>query len=299
MSTIRWPRPLESGDRLIALAPSGTLLERQACEAGIALWQAEGYRVDRAEGWDQGWGYLAGTDAVRLQALQRAWSDPNCRGILCLRGGWGAARLLEQWRWPQDTEPKWLIGFSDITSLLWSLLATGYGSLHAPVLTTLAAEPAWTRQRLFTIVQGQQPEPLHGTPWVGGTASGLLLPGNLTVATHLLATPLLPPLADVILAIEDVTEAPYRIDRLLTQWRLSGHLSQVRGVAIGRFSQCDPPAHRPSLSVSEVLRDRLGDLGIPVVGDLPFGHDGENAALPVGHWVRLDGDSGCLSWPRP
>jgi muramoyltetrapeptide carboxypeptidase len=299
MMPVRWPRPLDPGDRLVAIAPSGTLLERSAFEAGVDLWRAQGYRVEFAEGWDERWGYLAGRDDVRLGALREAWLDPDCRGILCVRGGWGAARLLEHWRWPEPSEPKWLIGFSDITTLLWSLLAAGYGSLHAPVLTTLAAEPDWSRQRLFDLVQGKQPVPLQGRPWVSGTAEGLLLPGNLTVATHLLATPWLPPLAGVILAIEDVTEAPYRIDRLLTQWRLSGCLSQVRGIAVGRFSQCDPPANRPSLSVAEVLGDRLGDLGIPVVAELPFGHDGENAALPVGQWVHLDGNAGQMSWTQP
>jgi muramoyltetrapeptide carboxypeptidase len=114
------------------------------------------------------------------------------------------------------------------------------------------------------------------------------------VATSLLGTPIQPDLADVILAIEDVGEAPYRIDRMLTQWRLGGLFKPVKGIAIGRFSQCNPPATIPSFTVEEVLRDRLGDLGIPIVSQLPFGHDGENATLPVGVRVELDGDLGTL-----
>jgi len=93
-----------------------------------------------------------------------------------------------------------------------------------------------------------------------------------------------------------VMEAPYRIDRMLTQWRMSGLLSQVRGIALGRFSQCEAPQQIPSFSVEGVLSDRLSDLGIPVVADLPFGHDGSNAALPVGVPVWLDGDRGILSF---
>jgi muramoyltetrapeptide carboxypeptidase len=92
-----------------------------------------------------------------------------------------------------------------------------------------------------------------------------------------------------------VGEAPYRLDRMLTQWRTSGALAQVAGVALGRFSQCEPPEGYDSLSVAAVLRDRLGDLGIPVVADLPFGHDGENAALPVGVRAVLDADRGTLT----
>ena len=166
--------------------------------------------------------------------------------------------------------------------------------VHGPLLTTLAAEPDWTRQRLFDWLTGAAIAPLSGTAWVVGNAEGVLLPANLTVATHLLNTPAQPNLDGVILAIEDVSEAPYRIDRMLTQWRMLGCFQHIRGIAIGRFSQCQSPANIPSFSVEEVLRDRLCDLGIPVVADLPFGHDGENAVLPVGVPAALDGDRGQL-----
>ena len=91
----------------------------------------------------------------------------------------------------------------------------------------------------------------------------------------------------VILALEDVAEAPYRIDRMLTQWRMSGAFQGVVGIVLGRFSRCEPPKDVPSWTVEEVLRDRLSDLGIPIVSDLPFGHEGVNAALPVGQPVDL------------
>ena len=160
------------------------------------------------------------------------------------------------------------------------------------MLTTLADEPQWSQERLFQLVRGQSLLPLQGDPWVGNVASGKLFPCNLTVATHLLGTPFQPNLTDVILAIEDVTEAPYRIDRLLTHWRLTGVLAKVAGIAIGRFSQCEGTP--TSFTVAEVLRDRLGNLGIPIVAELPFGHDGCNAALPVGVTATLDGDAGQL-----
>jgi muramoyltetrapeptide carboxypeptidase len=288
------PSSLQPGDLLQVIAPSGTLREFEAFQRGVEIWRSRGYRVELTPGYDDRWGYLAGTDGDRRKQLLTALHDPDCRGILCARGGYGGARLLEDWSWAGH-EPKWLIGFSDITSLLMSLSQQGISGVHAPLLTTLAAEPDWSVQRLFDWVEGRSLAPLQGTGWGGGQAAGLLLPVNLTVATNLLGTPAQPDFADTILALEDVGEAPYRIDRMLTQWRLCGALKQVKGIAIGRFSQCDPPANIPSFTVEEVLRDRLGDLGIPVVSGLPFGHDGVNAALPVGISVQLDGDQGLLS----
>ncbi|WP_317134408.1 hypothetical protein [Leptolyngbya sp. 7M] len=150
-------------------------------------------------------------------------------------------------------------------------------------------------QRLFDWVEGRDIAPLQGEGWGGGQARGILLPANLTVATYLLGTPVQPDLTGAILAFEDVSEAPYRIDRMLTQWRMMGAFNSVKGIALGRFSQCDPTPGIPSFTTSEVLRERLSDLGIPVVAELPFGHEGVNAALPVGVPVELDGDQGSLS----
>ena len=326
------PPPLKPGDLLRVIAPSGALREWEAFERGVEIWRSHGYKVELCNSADA-FGYLAGTDSSRRQQLLDAWQDPECRGILCSRGGYGSARILEDWTWDFEAEgaegaegdegednslatrhspvrahscapvpthhsplatPKWLIGFSDITNLLWSLSSVGISGVHAPVLTTLAAEPEWSIQRLFDWVEGRPIAPLTGNGWGGGVATGMLLPANLTVATHLLGTPIFPDLEGVILALEDVTEAPYRIDRQLTQWRLSGALSKLQGIALGRFSRCEPPPNIPSLTIAQVLRDRLGDLNIPIISDLPFGHDGANAALPVGVLADLDGDKGTL-----
>ncbi|MEC4812276.1 MAG: LD-carboxypeptidase [Scytonema sp. PMC 1069.18] len=305
------------------IAPSGALREFEVFQKGVEVWRNRGYRVEvMSEIYDK-WGYLAGNDENRRHQLATAWKDPECRGILCSRGGFGSTRVLENWTWeilvtneitdsvsvePADNSsvryatksdassafPKWLIGFSDITALLWSLHKEGIIGVHAPVLTTLASEPDWSIQRLFDLVEGRPLAPLEGCGWGGGVVTGILLPGNLTVATHLLATPLQPDMDGVILALEDVTEPPYRIDRMLTQWRMSGELSKVRGIALGSFSRCEPPANVPSLSLEEVLRDRLGNLGIPIVSDLPFGHAAPNAALPVGVLATLDAERGVL-----
>ncbi len=279
------------------ISPSGGLQASEAFEEGIAVWRDRGYEVQRADGYDARWGYLAGKDDGRRQQLLSALQNPECRGVLCSRGGYGGTRLLEDWAWPalDAFAPKWLIGFSDVTSLLWSLSKHGISGVHGPVLTTLADEPDWSVKRLFDWVEGRQIEPIKGKGWGGGAAEGVLLPGNLCVATHLLGTAAEPDLTDVILAFEDVGEAPYRLDRMLTQWRSMGRLKAVKGIALGRFSGWEP-GESVSLSVDEVMRDRLGELGIPIVSDLPFGHDGTNAALPVGVRVRLDAEAGVLAW---
>ena len=304
-SACRVPARLTPGDLLCAIAPSGGLHEIERFEAGLAIWRDRGYRVQLMKGYDERWGYLAGSDESRRSQLRTALEDEACKGILCVRGGYGGTRLLEDWQWPNNSQ-KWLIGFSDITSLLWSLSIKGISGVHGPVLTTLANEPSWSVSRLFRWVEQHQIDPISGQGWgqifarCGGTARGRLLPGNLCVATHLLGTAAEPALDDVVLAFEDVGEAPYRLDRMLTQWRSMGKFTRIKGIALGRFSgwPADETAVKAgsTLSISEVMRDRLSDLNIPIVSDLPFGHDGENAALPVGLPVILNADTGELSW---
>lgn len=290
--SLKLPPPLQPGDLLVSLAPSGCLRDRQAFEAGVEIWRSHGYRVEE---WGLGerHGYLAGTDAHRREQLSRALTDATIKGILCARGGYGGTRLLETWDWNLATTPKWLVGFSDITSLLWSWAKQGVSGVHGPLLTTLANEPPSSQKRLFDWVSGGSIDPLVGQGWGGGTASGRLFPGNLAVATHLIGTPHEPDLTGAILAFEDIGEAPYRIDRLLTHWRMSGRFDNIAGIALGRFSRSDVTV--PSFTAEEVLRDRLSDLGIPVVSDLPFGHDGINCTLPVGIPAQLDGDGGTLA----
>jgi muramoyltetrapeptide carboxypeptidase len=294
MKECRVPAPLQPGDKLCVVAPSGALRELAALQKGVEIWRSHGYQIELSPAYDQRWGYLAGADEQRRQALRAALADPECKGVLCARGGFGGTRLLEDWHW-RFSEPKWLVGFSDITSLLWSLSQQEISGVHGPLLTTIAAEPDWSVQRLMDWVEGRSIAPLTGTGWGGGQTEGMLLPANLTVASHLLHTSAQPDLSNVILAFEDVSEAPYRIDRMLTYWRVLGLFKKVQGIALGRFSQCQPPATIPSFTVEEVLRDRMGDLGIPIVSDLPFGHDGVNAALPVGVRAVLDGDRGTLT----
>ncbi|MGL5082281.1 MAG: S66 peptidase family protein [Microcoleaceae cyanobacterium] len=293
---------LKPGDQVRVIAPSGALRTLEPLQQGLDIWRSRGYQVELSSGLDRQWGYLAGTDQERCYQLLDALADDTCRVILCARGGYGATRLLESLN-PQPftfdlaLNPKFLLGFSDVTALLWGLRDQVLG-LHGPVLTTLAQEPQWSIHRVFDYLEKKTLEPLQGQGWGWGQTEGWLLPGNLTVATHLLGTPYQPNFTGAILAFEDVNEEPYRIDRMLTQWRMMGIFQQIQGMALGRFSHWEKQMHPNSFKLEEVLRDRLGDLGIPIVSDLPFGHDGPNALLPVGIPVCLDGDQGILSFPE-
>lgn len=302
-------RPLQPGDRVQLVAASSALLAEGAAErllAGCAVLESWGLEVPRPQELEQRWlsrhwGYLAGRDEDRLADLDH----PNAPLLAGVRGGWGAARLLEHLQAQKRQLPeRWLLGFSDVTSLLWAQCAQGIdGSIHGPLLTTLGAEPAWCQERLRQLLFGEALPPLEGEGWCGGLATGPLLAGNLTVATHLLGTRHLPELAGAILVLEDVGEAPYRIERMLTHWRLCGALQQLGGIGLGSFSGCndasDPEiaadqAAGRRFSLEQVLRERTADLGIPVVAGLPVGHEPGNAALPLGRQARLDGSGGTL-----
>jgi muramoyltetrapeptide carboxypeptidase len=286
------------------VAASSAIPATAAVDGGLAVLRSWGLRPRGRSRLQRRWGLLAGSDHERGRDL----AEPEAAALrLCARGGWGSARLLERhlpWR------GGWLLGFSDVTSLLWARQAAGIaGGLHGPLLTTLAAEPPWSRERLRRLLFGEPPAALPdltGESWCGGEASGPLLVANLTVATHLLGTPHLPPLKGRILVLEDVGERPYRLDRLLTHWRLCGALQQLAGIGFGRFSDCgDPPepARDPEPAgagggprdAAAVLRERTHDLGIPVLAGLPVGHDPGNAVLPIGAPARLDGTRGRLT----
>ncbi|MEB3318229.1 MAG: LD-carboxypeptidase [Cyanobacteriota bacterium] len=307
------PPPLRPGDRVELVAASSALESDERLAAGLEILRSWGLEVmERAPLVGRRWGYLAGRDQERAADLApRGPASGPAPLLACVRGGWGAARLLPEpatpapsWLEPSLT-PQWLVGFSDVTSLLWARWARGWsGGVHGPLLTTLASEPAWSQERLRDLLFGRFVAPLEGDGWVRGVGEGPLLVANLTVATHLLGTPHLPDLRGAIVVFEDVGEAPYRLERMLTHWRLCGALQQLAGVGLGSFSACvdldradAPPETR--FSAEQVLRERTADLGIPVVAHLPVGHTPGNAALPVGVWARLEGRTGRLDLRLP
>lgn len=287
---LRLPPPLAPGARVVAVAP-GTWWEDAQAEAerlrgrfAAAGWLlvVPGQAMGR-------WRWFSASDTDRLAALAGACADPSTAAVVSVAGGWGSARLLER-GWRPSRRPLWLVGFSDASALLLAQLAAGQGGgIHA----SLGGDEAqW--QRLVRLLRREQAEPLQGTGWRDGVAVGPLVVSNLTVATHLIGTPWFPDLRGRLLVLEDTGEAPYRIDRLLTHWRSSGVLQEVAGIGLGRFSWKEDDILQGDLSMEQVLQERLGDLGVPLVGRLPVGHGRPNLALPMGQLAQLDGRRGSL-----
>ncbi len=286
------PKPLIKGDEVAIIAASSVIEDEQSLLEGIEILEQWGLICRPQNIYGRNWGYLAGDDEIRYKELHPYKGAP----LLALaRGGWGAARLLER---PQLWKSGWMLGFSDVTSLLFSRLSAGFdGGIHGPLVTSLSKEPSWSKQRLKAILFGEPIDDLSGETWSNGVATGPLVVGNLTVITHLLGSRHMPILEGAILILEDTGEAPYRIDRMLTHLRLTGHLKQIAGLGFGNFQSCEDTDSREtysSFTLQEILKERSSDLKIPVIGEFPIGHCSGNAALPLGRLAELDGNKGKL-----
>ncbi|MEB3322832.1 MAG: LD-carboxypeptidase [Synechococcaceae cyanobacterium] len=284
------PPPLAAGSRVVAVAP-GTWWEEPEREAGDlrARFTAAGWTLQIPEETMGRWRWFSASDRERLRQWQQASADPSVAAVAAVAGGWGSARLLEI-GWQPARRPLWLVGFSDVSALLLAQFAAGLGgAVHGG----LGGDPAaWNR--LVALLRGQPVAPLMGAGWRPGVASGPLVVTNLTVATHLIGTRWFPDLRGCVLVLEDVGEAPYRVDRMLTHWRTSGVLRGVAGIGLGHFRWKEDDVLPGDLTLEEVLMERLSGLGVPVVGRLPVGHGRPNLALPLGRLARLDGDRGRL-----
>jgi muramoyltetrapeptide carboxypeptidase len=284
------PPPMARGSVAMAIAP-GTWWENpdQEAEQLRRRFEQAGWRLIVSPGIQGRWRWFSESDGDRLKRLQQAMADPAVAAVVSVAGGWGSARLLER-GWRPPPRPRWLVGFSDASALLLAQTAAGIGgAVHGGL-----GGDAQQWNRLTRLLRGEAVDPLRGQGWRGGRAEGPLVVTNLTVATSLIGTPWFPRLSGRVLVLEDVGEEPYRVDRMLTQWRTSGVLRGIAGVALGRFRWKRDDILPGDLSMEEVLRDRLGDLGVPLVGELPVGHGQPNWALPLGRLARLDGDQGTL-----
>jgi muramoyltetrapeptide carboxypeptidase len=301
-SNFRKPHAVRPGDAVAVVAPAGPF-DRAGLEAGITALGGR-YRVRYDERIYSRQRYLAGDDERRLAELTNALGDPEIKAVFCARGGYGAMRLLPRLAsWAEATAgtrtslAKPLIGFSDITSLHQWLQSNGLVSIHAPVLTQLGRLPAGTSRRLVSLLESTAPaESLVGTDtYVGGTVEGPLLGGNLSVFTQLLGTPFMPDLEGAILMFEDLSEQPYRLDRMWTHLELAGVFRKVKGVVLGQFIHCEP--RDGGFTAAEVLRDLAAATGLPCAAGFPIGHgDDINEPVPLGVRVRLDADAKRLTF---
>jgi len=239
-------------------------------------------------------GFLAGSDARRRDELARALAAPEVAAVIAARGGYGITRIASQVDFGLlQTSPKWLVGFSDVTALHVEAQAIGVASLHAHHAAGLGrgdahARAAWVR----ALEEPLTPRTLRGRTLRPGKARGPLVGGNLTVLFTCAVTGRLRLPPGAILALEDVTEASYRIDRMLSALWTGGHFHGIAGVALGGFTDCPPGPH--GVPVERVLERELSSWGVPVLSGLPFGHDLPNEPLLLGAEAELDADAGCL-----
>jgi len=292
------------------VSPAGPTRDRPAVEAGIAKLKSWGLEPILFRNAFASHGFLAGNDDRRLEDLQSAISDPKWRAIWCVRGGYGVTRLLDRLDLrPLARDPKPIIGYSDITALLLSLHAkTNLVTFHGP---NGASE--WNRTNVEWLqrvtwkgeaVTFANPQDTSSTivpsddrtrAITPGKARGKLIGGNLTVLTAILGSPYVPDFKDAILFVEDVQEAPYRIDRMLVQLKLAGILDQIKGFVWGTCSKCTPGEGFGSLTIPDILDDHVKPLGVPAYYGAMFGHIGKQFTLPVGVQVELDADAGTIT----
>lgn len=232
--------------------------------------------------------YTAGPVAARAADLRWALTDPAIDAVWFGRGGFGTAHLLDGLpRGALDDRP--ILGFSDATALFCALAAAGAGRpVHGPVVHSLADLVDDDSKNALRAWMAGEPVRLPGKslgPFPGEVVAPVV-GGNLCVLASLCGTPWAPRFAGKILLIEEIGEAPYKIDRLLTQLRQSGALDGVVGLALGEFTGCNPPAGA-AYTLDEVLADLAGSIGVPVVTGLPVGHGARNWPVPLGARARL------------
>ena len=300
-------KPLFPGARVALIAPSGPVPEErlQPAEEAVRYFGLEPvtYESCRARH-----GYLAGGDDLRARDVNQAFLDPTIDGILCIRGGYGAQRFLDQLDYDAIREhPKFFAGYSDVTALHTVLnQICGFCTYHTPMPSTelykvLSGElDGYTlesfRSVLFEIPSGPVKNPPEKAlrSFSPGKAQGILCGGNLSLVSSSFGTPWEIDTRGSILFLEDVDESPYRIDRMLTQMRNAGKFRDCAGILLGWWTDCDA-CEEGSLSLEEVLRELLPQ-NIPILENLACGHSLPTMSLPLGAMVEMDADTGEITF---
>ena len=311
----RRPPRLRPGDTVGLIEPAGFTDDEFDLQLVMDGIRAMGLNPKPAPHLMARYGYLAGKDEARAADVNAMFADRDVRAIFAVRGGWGCARILPHLDWDViRANPKLLTGFSDITALHMAIAArAGFTTIHGP-----NAASAWGKLSLdsFRAVAFEGGTPTYQTPegtedrivqrngrirtLRAGKANGRLLGGNLTVLTALMGTPYLPRFDGAILFLEDVDEAEYRIDRMLTQLALGGVLGRVAGVVFGFCSDCR--ARGPSyggFTLSEVLKQHLEPLGVPAFQGALIGHLPNQFSIPVGVRAEIDAAAGTIRLLEP
>ncbi len=306
------PAPLEPGDTIMFIAPAGELNEKRMTLAKQRL-EDMGFVIKQRDDLFRKHGYLAGPDEVRAEEIMAAFEDPEVDAIFPGTGGYGTTRILDMLDYRSiRRHPKMLIGFSDITGLHLAInRRAGLVTFHSPNpqyglgsegnFSEFSATYFWRAllkssyfdedgERLAPGWTYAFPEDVPAPKTLAtGKARGRLVGGNFSLVAATMGTPYEIQTRGKILFVEDVREAPYRIDRFLSTMRLAGKLEELNGVILGKFTRTEKEGEDPSpFSVNEVFEQYFADLGIPVIYDFPVGHYKFNATLPIGAVVELE-----------
>lgn len=294
------PKRLREGDTIGLISPGSTLPEEKMYNQIKETISGLGFQVKEGKHTRNRYGNLAGKDEERADDLNRMFEDPSVDAIIPYRGGWGSNRILRLVDFNLIRQnPKPLVGFSDITSLLLSIYAkTGLVTFHGPV-----GKSEWndfTAAHFKSMLMDDQLPILNNASdsesvktITEGTATGKLIGGNLTVLTSMLGSDYLPDWSEAILFVEDIGEDVYRIDRMLTQLKLNGILEQLSGFIFGRCTNCDR-SNKNSLSLEQVLKDHIQVLGVPSFYGSMIGHIESMFTLPIGITAEMNAVSGSI-----
>lgn len=314
-STVVKPKRLRPGMTIGLVTPASNVPEDQELHAAMDLVRSLGFSVVPGGNLFSRTQYLAGTDKERADDLNAMFADPDIDAIFCVRGGYGSGRLLRYLDYDMiAANPKIIMGYSDITAILNAIyLRTGMVTFHGPIAggnfsdytydqyTKVLIEPAQSvrigEPPKFETRPGVVDRENRLTTIVSGVAEGHLLGGNLSLMVTLLGTPFEPRFEGALLFLEDVSEPPYSVDRMLTHLWMAGKLEQVAGIVLGKFTEDEDDSN--TFSMEEVLRDRLEPLGIPTLSGAMIGHVEDKTVVPLGIRARLDVDAGALTLLEP
>jgi muramoyltetrapeptide carboxypeptidase len=304
------PKRLKVGDTLGLIAPAGPVSD-ETIEKAVRNLTDLGFKVKLGKNLRAQYGYLAGSDAQRLEDFHWAFSDKEVNAVWCIRGGYGATRVLPNVDFSIiKKNPKIFIGYSDITAYHTAIFQkTGLITFHGPVgasdYTDYTKPYVWdvlTKPTPQYILKNSEenlnnPSNLFKLEVIkAGMAQGKLIGGNLTLLSAMCGTPFaLKSVKGKILFMEDIEERPYRVDRMLTQLMQSVDLSQAAGIALGIFEGCNPKEGEKSLSLIECIKDRLGHLNMPIIYGLSIGHIKNQYTLPIGVEAVLNTEGGTIT----
>lgn len=285
------PEFLKEGDKVAVVNPAKRLQSDMI--AGLEVLKSWGLVPLIGKNAEKQHNLFAGTDAERLADVQWAIDHPEVKAVIMARGGYGTTRILDDLNFDKlMRHPKWICGFSDITSLLCSLDNQGMASMHSPMVASLYRDTR-SDESLRRALMG---EPLAYEVKArkenkAGKSGGLLIGGNLTMICNSLGTSSEIDTVGKILFLEEVGEYIYHLDRMLVQLRRAGKLDELRGVIIGDFSSMKDHNDTFGYSTIEVLKSHFDKLGCPVVYGFPAGHENHNLTLVCGKQAVLEADS--------